>query len=111
MRKFALFLAACWMLTMAAYADVEPADYAFLLSAQAVASPPSFPSSWPPKSLPAIYVRRKLLGEANWGATVTLPGNATSYTDWNAEAGRAYEYEFQGIVQPDPHEIARSEEH
>jgi hypothetical protein len=106
MRKFALFLAACWMLTMAAYADVEPADYAFLLSAQAAASPPSITISWPQKNLPAVNVRRKLLGEANWGSTVTLPGNSTTYTDWNVEAGRAYEYEFQGVVQANPQEIA-----
>jgi hypothetical protein len=106
MRKFGLWLAALWILTVVARADVEPVDYAFLLAAQAVANPPSITIQWPEKDLPAIYVRRKLLGDAAWGPTVTLAGNATTYTDTSVEVGKAYEYEFQGVVQPDPQEIA-----
>jgi hypothetical protein len=109
MRKFwQLLLAAVWIAVAAEWArgDVNPVDYAFLLSAEAVASPPSITIRWPQKSVPAIYVRRKLLGEANWGGSVTLAGNATSYVDTSVIAGTAYEYEFQGVVQANPQQVA-----
>jgi hypothetical protein len=101
-------LAAVWMAAAPEWvrADVNPVDYTFLLSAEAVASPPSITIRWTQKSLPAIYVRRKLLGEANWGGSVTLNGSATSYVDTSVVAGKAYEYEFQGVVQANPQQIA-----
>jgi hypothetical protein len=46
------------------------------------------------------------LGDANWGGAVTLAGNATSYSDTSIVLGRAYEYEFQGVVQANPQQIA-----
>lgn len=106
MRKFGLFLAALWFASWAVQADLLPGEYAFMLSAQAVASPPSITISWTQKRVPTIFVRRKLLTDASWGGTVTLPGSATSYTDTSVEAGKAYEYEFQTVVQSDPEQIA-----
>ncbi|HEY6228584.1 MAG TPA: C25 family cysteine peptidase [Verrucomicrobiae bacterium] len=106
MRKFGLFVAVLWIAGAAAQADVAPEDYAFLLSAQALANPPSITIRWPQKNLPAIYVRRKLLTDANWGPSVTIAGNATSYVDTSIQAGVAYEYEFQGVVQANPQQIA-----
>src|ERR1041384_8736636 len=106
MRKFWLFLAVFWIAGMVAQADVAPEDYAFLLTAQALANPPSITIRWPQKNLPAIYVRRKLLTDANWGPSVTIAGNATSYVDPRIQTGVAYEYEFQGVVQANPQQIA-----
>ncbi|HUS35181.1 MAG TPA: Calx-beta domain-containing protein [Verrucomicrobiae bacterium] len=106
MRKFTLFITALALLAATVRADVEPIDYAFLLSAQAVANPPSITIRWPQKPVPQINIRRKLLTDANWGPIVTLAGDATTYTDTSILAGRAYEYEFQGIVQANPQQIA-----
>jgi hypothetical protein len=105
MRKFGWVLAVGCLLATAR-GDVQPWDYAFLLSAQAIAIPPSITIQWPQKEVPQIFLRRKLLTDGGWGSTVTLPGNATSYVDTNVEPGKAYEYEVQGVVQPDPQEIA-----
>jgi hypothetical protein len=106
MRKLTLLLTALLLLLSHSRADVEPVDYAFLLSAQAVAIPPSITIRWPAKNVPQVFVRRKLLTDGSWGSTVTLPGNATSYTDNSIQAGRAYEYEFQGVVQENPRQVA-----
>src|SRR5215203_1873757 len=98
MRKLGLlFLAAVWIAIApeSARADVEPVDYAFLLSAQVTVSPPSVTIRWPQKSVPAIFVRRKFPGDTDWGGTVTLAGNATSYVDTGVQSGKVYEYEFQ----------------
>src|SRR4051812_41753052 len=106
MRKFGLWVLAALSLAWPTRADVEPVDYAFLLSAQTTLTPPSITIRWPQKNLPVIYVRRKLLGEANWGGPVALAGNATSHLGSNAQQGNAYEYEFQGVVQANPQQIA-----
>lgn len=106
MRKLTLFITALAWLATSVRADVEPIDYAFALSAQAVANPPSITIRWPQKAVPQIQIRRKLLTDANWGPTVTLAGNATTYIDTTILAGRAYEYEFQGIIQDSPRQIA-----
>jgi hypothetical protein len=105
MRKFGLFLAAL-LAAQIAHADLDPVDYAFLLTAQTSVNPASITIRWPRKNVPSILVRRKLLGESNWGGGVTLAGSATSYTDTGVEAGKAYEYELQAVVQADPQQIA-----
>ncbi len=82
---------------------LDSADYTFLLSAQAVAIPPRVTISWPAKSVPQIHIRRKLPADNGWGAgVVTLPGTATSYTDTSVEFGKAYEYEFQAVIEEQP---------
>lgn len=106
MRKLTLLLTALLLLTSSVRADREPVEHAFLLSAQAVASPASITIRWPAKPVPQITVRRKLLADANWGPAVTLAGSATSYTDTSVQPSIAYEYEFQAVIQENPRETA-----
>lgn len=87
----------CWLQMRTP--GLEPRDYSFLLSATASSSPARIVIQWPQKDVPQITVRRKLPADANWGAVIaTLPGNATSFTDATVEAGKAYEYEFQALI-------------
>src|SRR5688572_31507128 len=107
MRNFALLIAAIWLLGPAAVrADMAPRYYSFEVSAQTISAPASITLRWPAKQTPQITVRRKLLTDANWGPSVTLPGSATSYTDTSIQPGYAYEYELQGVIQENPRQIA-----
>ena len=82
-------------------------DYAFLLSAQVVASPPQITLSWPAKTIGAISIQRKLASDSAWGPVIaTLPGNATSFTDNNVSVGQAYEYQVSGMFTDSSGQIA-----
>jgi hypothetical protein len=87
-------------------ADMAPRDYSFEISAQTLPSPATITLRWPAKAVPQITVRRKLLTDATWGPAITLPGNATTYTDTAIQAGKAYEYELQGVIQDNPRQVA-----
>jgi hypothetical protein len=80
----------------AARAAVENTwDYSVQVSATVQVAPPSITLSWPQDTngTPAGYaVARKSPGASSWGQAVSLPGNATSYTDATVSAGTAYEY-------------------
>ena len=106
MRKFTLLLAALWLFGFVARADMAPRNYSFEISAQTVPAPASITLRWPVKSVPQITVRRKRVTDANWGPGVTLPGNATSYTDTSILAGIPYEYELQAVIQENPQQVA-----
>jgi hypothetical protein len=105
MRRLALF-AVAWWVAQTISAAFEPWEYTFNLTAQTVASPPKITINWPTRPVPQIFVRRKLPTDNAWGPTITLPGNATTYVDTSVEMGKAYEYEFQGVLDDNPLEIS-----
>lgn len=84
----------------------EPSDYAFLLSAQASGDPPKITISWPQKQVFSISVKRKRIGDTDWGPTFAkLKGAATTFEDDTIERGVAYEYQFSAMLKkPDDNE-------
>lgn len=68
--------------------------YGVQLSATAHTSPPRIELSWVADELPAesYLVQRKAVNAAAWDEGVTLPGDATSFTDEKVELGARYEY-------------------
>jgi hypothetical protein len=71
--------------------------YSVRATATVNASPPRVTLQWPTDEIPATgyNIRRKDPDELAWGNTVSLPANATSYTDENVSVGRAYEYQIE----------------
>jgi hypothetical protein len=71
-------------------------EYSVQVSASVEASPPRITLSWPRDSFaPALNfsVSRKAPADKEWGAAITLPGDATKYVDGNVCVGTAYEYQ------------------
>jgi hypothetical protein len=71
-------------------------EFSVQLSARVEAVPPEITLSWPQDTCltPIRYtVHRKGLMDAAWGPGFTLPGTATTYTDYSVGRGVGYEYE------------------
>ena len=77
------------------HADAVTKDYAVLVEAAAVASPPSIALSWPLETQATGYqIFRKLRADTTWGtALAEVPGTATSWTDKTVSIGVKYEYQ------------------
>lgn len=93
-----------WVVTIAIWFGtttfgLEPRDFAFLLSAEASSDPVQITVTWPQKNCGSISVRRKLLGEQQWGPVIAqLDGNVTSFVDHDVQTAIAYEYEFSAQI-------------
>ncbi|MCP3142044.1 tandem-95 repeat protein [Pyxidicoccus xibeiensis] len=74
-------------------------DVAIEISAVAVESPPSLTLNWTASTaaVTSLTVYRKPLGATTWERSVTLPTNATSYSDTAVQTGVAYEYQVRRV--------------
>ncbi|HWQ93532.1 MAG TPA: hypothetical protein VN673_17845 [Clostridia bacterium] len=100
-RVWVLCTAMLVVLCLPAFAD-STFVYAVQLSATTQSSPPRVDLTWPadPYGAVSYTVSRKLKHETSWGAGVTLPGTATSYSDSATTAGMAYEYQVFKVSNP-----------
>src|SRR5687768_17342294 len=88
----------------------EAPDFAFLLTAEASAGASKIAISWPAKKVRSINVRRREIGDKQWGAPIAkLRGNATSFEDSNVRKGVPYEYQFSGSLKDDDDEEESSD--
>ena len=80
--------------TLSSWATDATWLYAVQISATVQVNPPQINLSWPPDQYGAnsYVVYRKLQDDPAWGAGITLPGSATTYTDYEVGEGSAYEY-------------------
>lgn len=69
--------------------------YAVQVSATVQENPPQITLQWPPdpNGANSYVVYRKLKDYTSWGSGTTLPGSATSFTDYGVSLGSAYEYQ------------------
>src|SRR4051812_37551879 len=81
--------------------SARASDWTWTYSVQATAtvnvSPPRITLRWPGDEIPATgyTIWRKGPDDKAWGNGVSLPGDATSYTDESVSAGAAYEYQIE----------------
>ncbi len=89
------FIALVSFATVSSWAD-STWLYAVQISAQVQANPPQITLSWPQDDYGAnsYVVYRKLKEDTSWGAGTTLPGSATTFTDYAVSEGSAYEYQI-----------------
>ena len=70
--------------------------YSVQISATVQTSPPQITLNWEPDlyTVHSYTIYRKMKNDNSWGAGLTLPGSATSFTDSNVAVGSAYEYQI-----------------
>jgi hypothetical protein len=70
--------------------------FAVQMSAKVQTSPPRVELTWPSDPFPinSYSVHRKAVGGTDWGEGVSLPGDATRFTDESVETGKVYEYQI-----------------
>jgi hypothetical protein len=98
-RKPMWFCAALLLGTMLARNLLQADDtwlYAVQISAAVQTNPTQIILNWEPDHYGAdsYTVFRKSKTDLSWGAGVSLPGTATSFTDFDVSAGNAYEYQI-----------------
>ncbi len=81
----------------AAHASDWTWTYSVRVTAEVNASPARVTLHWPTDEIPSTgyNVRRKDPDDIAWGNTVSLPADATSYTDDSVEVGHSYEYQVE----------------
>jgi hypothetical protein len=73
---------------------MKPRDCAVMVNATSKFNPPSITLTWKKNDIDLSYdIKKKLIDKQSWGTTIAVinPPN-TSYTDYNVELGKAYEY-------------------
>jgi hypothetical protein len=80
----------------AAFAEDQTYLYTVQITASVQVSPPSITLNWQPDPYGAnsFTVYRKSKTATSWGNGTVLSGAATGYTDFNVQAGAAYEYQI-----------------